>query len=247
MSVAFRARRLLLTRRLLMASSLCLATAVGYADSATTARATTAVSTAAASVASTATTASIASTATTAPAPDYGFCTVCHGTQGNGNPAIHAPKIAGIQPWYLKHQLQHFRARVRGTQPGDVAGMEMQPVALQLDDQAVDAIAAYVSTFVPQAPPLTVSGDIKHGRTLYSSCSGCHGPKGEGNSALQAPALAGQTDWYLVTQLEHFHEGLRGFSPEDEPGTQMRAASTVLPDEQAIKDVVAYINTLGRH
>ena len=28
--------------------------------------------------------------------PDYAFCTVCHGAHGNGNPAINAPKIAGI-------------------------------------------------------------------------------------------------------------------------------------------------------
>ena len=179
-------------------------------------------------------------------AANYGFCTVCHGAQGNGNPAIQAPKIAGIQPWYLKHELERFRARQRGTQAGDVSGMEMQPVAMQLDDQSIDAVAAYVSTFAAKAPPVTVSGDMKHGRELYASCVACHGAKGEGNDALHAPALAGQTDWYLVTQLEHFKAGLRGFSPEDESGTQMRAASAMLPDEAAIKDVVSYINTFKR-
>ena len=180
----------------------------------------------------------------TAPAQDYGFCTVCHGAQGNGNPAIRAPKIAGIEPWYLKRELERFRGQLRGTQQGDVSGMEMQPVALQLDDKAIDAVAVYVSTFEPKAPPKTVAGDIKRGRTLYTSCAACHGEKGEGNSTLHAPALAGQTDWYLVTELEDFRAGLRGISPQDDSGTQMRAASAILPDEPAIKDVVAYIDTL---
>lgn len=179
-------------------------------------------------------------------APDYGFCTVCHGAQGNGNPAIHAPKIAGIQSWYLKQELERFRGKLRGTQAGDVSGMEMQPVAMQLNDQSIDAVAAYVSTFSPQTPPVTVSGDVQHGRELYTACAACHGPKGAGNDTLHAPALAGQSDWYLVTQLDHFKAGLRGFSSDDVPGAQMRAAAAILPDEASIRDVVSYINTLKR-
>ena len=112
--------------------------------------------------------------------------------------------------------------------------------------KAIDAVALYVGTFTPKAPPKTVSGDVKHGRQLYTSCAACHGPKGEGNSALHAPALAGQTDWYLVTELQDFQAGLRGLSPQDDSGTQMRAAASALPDEPAIKDVVAYINPLPR-
>jgi cytochrome c553 len=177
---------------------------------------------------------------------DYGFCTVCHGAQGNGNPAIRAPKIAGIEPWYLKRQLEHFRAQLRGTQQGDFSGMEMQPVAMQLDDKAIDAVAVYVGTFAPQTPAKTISGDVKHGRQLYTACAACHGAKGQGNSALHAPALAGQTDWYLVTELQDFRTGLRGISTQDDSGTQMRAAASILPDEPAVKDVVAYINTLAR-
>ena len=176
-------------------------------------------------------------------AADYGFCTVCHGAQGNGNPAIQAPKIAGIQSWYLKQELERFRGKLRGTQSGDVTGMEMQPVAMQLNDQAIEAAAAYVGTFLPRPPPATVTGDVKQGRKLFAACAACHGAKGEGNGSLHAPALAGQSDWYLVTQLEHFKSGLRGFSADDVPGTQMRAAAAILPDDASIKDVVSYINT----
>lgn len=178
------------------------------------------------------------------PPTDYAFCTVCHGAQGNGNLAINAPKIAGMEPWYVKRQLEQFRAGARGTRPGDAPGMEMQPVGRQLDDKAIDAVAAYVATFSPMPPAVTVHGDAKRGRALYVSCSGCHGASGEGNSALKAPALAGQTDWYLVTQLERFRAGERGFAPQDDLGNQMRAAAAVVPDAAAVKDLVAYINTL---
>ena len=178
-------------------------------------------------------------------AADYSFCTTCHGTSGNGNPAIRAPKIAGIESWYLKRQFEHFRGGVRGTHPSDIPGMEMRPVAEQMDDATIESVAAYVRTFEPKPPVRTVSGDVKQGRKLYGACAACHGGKAEGNSELQAPALAGQSDWYLVTQLERFQSGARGASAEDAQGAQMRAVVNALPDGAAIADVVAYINTLA--
>jgi cytochrome c oxidase subunit 2 len=180
-----------------------------------------------------------------AQAADYGYCTVCHGAEGNGNVAIRAPKIAGIEPWYLKRQFEHFRAGLRGTHEADRSGMEMRPVAETMDDATIADVAAYVRTFEPKPPPATVSGDAKQGRKLYQACAACHGAKAEGNSELQAPALAGQTDWYLVTQLERFQSGMRGSAPQDTQGAQMRAAVNALPDSTAVANVVAYLNTLG--
>src|SRR5262245_22137640 len=75
------------------------------------------------------------------PPTDYGYCTVCHGSDGNGNVAIRAPKIAGIEPWYLKTQFQHFRAGLRGTHDEDTSGMEMRPVAEPMDDATIEAVA----------------------------------------------------------------------------------------------------------
>jgi cytochrome c553 len=178
-------------------------------------------------------------------AADYSFCTTCHGTDGNGNPAIRAPKIAGIEPWYLKRQFEHFRGGVRGTHESDVPGMEMRPVAEQMDDATIESVATFVRTFEPKVPARTVSGDAKQGRKLYDACVACHGTRAEGNSELQAPALAGQSDWYLVTQLERFRSGARGASAQDMQGAQMRAAVNALPDGAAITNVVAYINTLA--
>jgi cytochrome c oxidase subunit 2 len=182
---------------------------------------------------------------TMAASADYGFCTVCHGSDGNGNMAIRAPKIAGIEPWYLKRQFEHFRGGLRGTHDSDLPGMEMRPVAEQMDDATIEAVSAYVRTFDAKPPPHTVSGNAKQGRKLYDACAACHGAKAEGKSELQAPALAGQSDWYLVTQLQRFQSGTRGYSPQDTHGAQMRAAVNALPNGAAIADVVAYINTLG--
>jgi cytochrome c553 len=176
---------------------------------------------------------------------DLSYCTVCHGTQGNGNPAIRAPKIAGMEPWYLKRQLALFRSGLRGTKPEDVTGSAMQPMVLRLDDDAIEAVARYVASFEPRHPAKTVQGDVARGKALYESCAACHGPRGEGMQQLGAPALASRSDWYLVTQLELFRSGLRGFSEQDVPGTQMRAAAALLPDAEAIRDVVAYINTFS--
>jgi cytochrome c553 len=176
---------------------------------------------------------------------DYGYCTVCHGTDGNGNFAIRAPKIAGIEPWYLKRQFRHFRAGLRGTHESDAPGMEMRPVAEQMDDATIDAVADYVRTLEARQPPRTVSGNVNQGRKLYDACAACHGARAEGNRELEAPALAGQSDWYLVTQLERFKSGTSGYSPQDMHGAQMRAAVGVLANRAAIRDVVAYIGTLA--
>ena len=61
---------------------------------------------------------------------------------------------------------------------------------------------------------------------------------------MGAPALAGQNDWYLVTQLSNFVTGYRGLHEDDRYGQQMAAMVGALTDESAIRDVVAYINFL---
>ena len=46
------------------------------------------------------------------------------------------------------------------------------------------------------------------------------------------------------TQLANYQKGLRGTDERDIYGAQMRAIVATLPDDKAITDVVAYINTL---
>ena len=52
------------------------------------------------------------------------------------------------------------------------------------------------------------------------------------------------TDWYLARQLQNYKDGIRGNHPGDPYGYQMNMMVDILPDEQAINDVIAYINTL---
>jgi cytochrome c553 len=174
----------------------------------------------------------------------FEYCTVCHGANGNGNVAIHAPKIAGIEPWYLKNQFAAFKAGWRGAHTDDAPGNEMRPVAAILNDAEIDRALAYVASFSPKQPAVTVTGDAAHGKELYSACAACHGAAAQGNQTLHAPGLAGRTDWYLVTQLHNYRGGMRGTNAEDSNGQQMRAMAASLTDDAAVNDVVAYINSL---
>jgi hypothetical protein len=49
-----------------------------------------------------------------------------------------------------------------------------------------------------------------------------------------------------LTQLKNFKSGVRGTNPQDITGAQMRPMSMILADEQAMKDVIAYIQTLSK-
>ena len=61
---------------------------------------------------------------------------------------------------------------------------------------------------------------------------------------MNAPALHGMSDWYLVTQLNNFKQGIRGAHPKDMYGPQMASVAAILNNDQATNDLVAYINTL---
>ena len=176
---------------------------------------------------------------------DFDYCLLCHGANANGNYGIRAPKLSGMEPWYLARQLENFAAGTRGLAAEDGSGHEMGPVGLRLKEEGtLDAAVQFIGKLESKRPAPTVSGDVAHGRELYKNCVSCHGAKGEGNASLNSPALAARSDWYLVTQLSNFQKGLRGVDERDTYGAQMRAIVVTLPDEKAITDVVAYINTL---
>lgn len=178
------------------------------------------------------------------PPDELVYCTVCHGIQLRGNRVIEAPRLSGMEPWYVERQLIAFKNGWRGAHADDDAGLEMRPMAAALSDAGIADAVEYVHAVESEPPPATVTGDATRGRSLYSSCAACHGSNAEGNKALGGPALTGTNDWYLVRQLRNYKSGLRGQDPDDAYGTQMRAAALLLQDDQAIRDVVAYINTL---
>src|SRR5271165_1521170 len=52
----------------------------------------------------------------------YATCAACHGSRGEGLPAISAPVIAGLDAAYVERQLREFAAGSRGAQTGDSYG-----------------------------------------------------------------------------------------------------------------------------
>lgn len=177
----------------------------------------------------------------------YAACTSCHGTDGHGKADIAAPAIAGLPAWYVEAQLVKFRSGIRGAHPDDLEGLRMRPMSRQMMDEGeIKAVSAYVATLSPLKAAATLGGDAAAGAAAYGTCTACHGPDGKGNEALKAPPLAGQYDWYLVSQLKKFKAGIRGTNPKDVTGGQMRPMSMTLADEQAMKNVVAHIATLAK-
>ena len=175
----------------------------------------------------------------------YAVCSACHGANGEGNIALNAPKIAGQEAWYLKRQLNNFKHGLRGSSSEDTFGAQMAPMAAILpDDTAVNNVAAYITSLPDSDAAATISGDVTRGEDIYVTCKSCHGVAGQGIWALNAPRLKGASDWYMARQLKNYKQGIRGSHPQDLYGKQMSLMTIMLREEQAINDVVAYINTL---
>ncbi|MGH9679413.1 MAG: c-type cytochrome [Candidatus Acidiferrales bacterium] len=172
-------------------------------------------------------------------------CLPCHQPDGSGNAAIGAPNISGMPVWYVQEELDKFREGARGMEFNDIEGMRMRPVAASLlSEEDVKLVAAYVGSMPQVRHEPTLPGDPKAGAALYATCAACHGNKGEGNVTLKAPQLAGVADWYLATELRKYRSGERGTSPLDREGHMMRPMALTLPNEDAIRNVVAYIGIL---
>jgi cytochrome c oxidase subunit 2 len=175
----------------------------------------------------------------------YAVCSACHGAQGQGNPALNAPKLAHQASWYLARQLRNFKAGVRGADSRDTYGQQMSPMAATLaDDTAIKNVVAYIASLPDERPATTVHGNAARGASLYTTCGACHGTAGQGIWATNAPRLAGMSDWYLARQLGNFQHGVRGAHAQDFSGAQMAQLAAALRDERAVNDVVAYLGTL---
>jgi cytochrome c oxidase subunit 2 len=93
-------------------------------------------------------------------------------------------------------------------------------------------------------PANVLAADIEAGKKLYATCATCHGPNAEGIAALNSPALAGQSESYMIRQLWDFKKGNRGSADGDTIGAQMQPITMTLPDGEAIASVAAYLAAL---
>ncbi|ROS04867.1 cytochrome c553 [Sinobacterium caligoides] len=179
-------------------------------------------------------------------AADYAVCASCHGSQGEGEVVPGAPGLSQLPAWYIERQLHNFRNDVRGAE--DAHAATMQPMAKSIkDDATVTALAQYIEAFPAHTPPVKFNGDIKNGQDYYiQKCGACHGTDAVGNVALNAPALTGLGGDYVYRQLSNFRAKKRGLHSDDKYGKPMSIMASTLPSEQAVIDVVSYIESIGQ-
>jgi cytochrome c oxidase subunit 2 len=71
-------------------------------------------------------------------------CGACHGPGAKGNESLHSPNLIGMEDWYVKRQIENFKAGVRGAEPGDLYGSQMLQISNSIqDEQAVLDLTAY--------------------------------------------------------------------------------------------------------
>ena len=76
----------------------------------------------------------------------YGVCSACHGAQGEGMEALQAPPLTGQHDWYLMAQHQKFKNGMRGAAEGDTWGATMRPNAMNMTDEDMANVVAYIQT-----------------------------------------------------------------------------------------------------
>ena len=148
-------------------------------------------------------------------------------------------------PNELKAPELNYQNGARGAHEDDVYGKQMAPMAATLgDEQAISNVIAHIQTLPDNPAPPTIEGDVANGERLYNVCAYCHDDQAQGVRAMNAPRMAGMSDWYLKRQLENYQQEIRGQHPTDFYGFQMSLMARTLYGEQDVNDLIAYINTL---
>jgi cytochrome c553 len=74
-----------------------------------------------------------------------GKCGACHGSSGEGYPALNAPRLRGQEAGYLRRQFLAFRSGERGAHPDDTYGKQMALMAKTLDPgKELDDVLAWL-------------------------------------------------------------------------------------------------------
>jgi len=75
-------------------------------------------------------------------------------------------------------------------------------------------------------------------------CQSCHGYQFQGNKDLNAPALAGLSQWYSYRQLLNYKNGIRGTNPEDILGQTMQLSILNISNAE-LNALAAYISKIA--
>ncbi len=174
-------------------------------------------------------------------------CAACHGEQGQGDPALGAPRLAGQQPDYLLRQLHAFKSGQRGYDPQDSHGAQMRAVVTTLDEADLGRLAQHYAQLQVAEAAATGSADASHGETLYQgSCAACHGPRAEGFAHLKTPSLRILDASYIDRQLTHYTQGARGSDAHADPlGVWMRGIALQIRSAEDRKAIIDYLASLS--
>ena len=111
------------------------------------------------------------------------------------------------------------------------------------NDADMEAVAAYVGDAPAGQPDADAHG--RRRRARRAALRALHRlprhRRPRASRSVQSPRVAGQSDWYLLSSLQKLKAGERGAYPN---AAIMRGMAGTLADEQAMKDVIAYIMTL---
>jgi cytochrome c553 len=178
-------------------------------------------------------------------------CTACHGPNGNSTTPLY-PTLAGQNAAYLLGQLKYFKSNSRINSAGVMMGM-----ALTLDDQSMQDVAAYFAAQTPtglEADPsywqagqqLYRGGDALRG---IPACMACHGPSGRGNPGAGYPALRAQHAEYVVKQLGDYAAGKRYSTTEkgDSSGGANAAIMNTISQrlsQEEMRNLASYVQGL---
>lgn len=160
-------------------------------------------------------------------------CAQCHGAKGEGNVDLKSPSIAALPDWYVGIQIGKFQKDWRGSKPEDVPGTMMHAIAMSLDPEAVRDVAGYIKSLKLIPTTVTIEGgDPEKGAELFRErCMECHRYNGRGEPAFRSGQLIGLQDWYIISQLKKFRDGLRGGDEDDIDGAKMHRITERIPDD----------------
>jgi cytochrome c oxidase cbb3-type subunit 3/ubiquinol-cytochrome c reductase cytochrome c subunit len=170
------------------------------------------------------------------------LCGPCHGPEGRGYAADHAPSL--VNPTFLESASNDFlRRSIASGRPGTSMGAYGKMYGGPLDDAAIDRLVAFLRRLGPPARPLKTLavGDPGRGEPIYRRvCQPCHGDartRGEAVHLANSQFLRQASDAFIN------HAIVNG-----RPGTKMLAFSApsgTLTGAQ-IADVVAFVRAFEK-
>jgi len=167
-----------------------------------------------------------------------GLCAPCHGKDGQGYAADHAPSL--VNPTFLESATDDFlrRSIVTG-RPGTSMGAYGKAMGGPLDDRGIERIVSFLRAgrSSARALPTPGPGDARRGAPIYAQlCQPCHGDaktRGEAVHLANTEFLKQASDAFIRHAIVY-----------GRPGTKMMPFANSL-SASIIDDVVAFVRGLA--